>query len=220
MPQIVPIRGIFVQHHLIISKEGVDLIDGGFIFGIRRLRKTLAHHGKTLSDIRSLFLTHGHLDHTLNVAKLQKLTGCRVYAPEADRNHINGIHHYQGWSRVCGWLERIGRLLLRFNLPKVDHWFAPGEVINGLEIISLPGHTVGHCGFLLENEQILFAGDLFACHFRRPSPPPTILNDDSKLGKETILKAAQRDLCGVILNHAAKMSPREGLESLRSLAQR
>ena len=218
VPQIVSLRGFIVQHHLIIFDDGIDLIDSGFIGGITRIEKTLRKHGKTLSDVRSILLTHGHLDHSLNVAKIKKLTDCRVYAPLADRDHVEGRHHYRGWSKIAGALEAIGRLLFRFKAPKVDHWFEPGETIHGLEVIALPGHATGHSGFLLPEEKILFAGDLFANHFGRPSPPPAILNDDDQLAKESIQKAAQLNLKGVILNHAQQAEPAETLRSLIDLA--
>lgn len=218
MPEIIQLRGWLVHHHLVISEDGVVLIDGGFLLGIGRIKKALTKAGRTWADVRSLLLTHGHLDHTLNVARLQKLTGCQIHAPAADRDHVLGRHRYQGWSKVCDWLERIARLLMCFQTPKVDHWFQAGEMIDGLEVISLPGHTIGHCGFLLGEDKVLFAGDLFANHFGIPSPPPGIFNDDSKISRESIIKAAQMDLRGVILNHGSKTSPKENLRALINLA--
>jgi glyoxylase-like metal-dependent hydrolase (beta-lactamase superfamily II) len=218
VPQIVPLRGLIVQHHLIICDDGVDLIDGGFMGGIDRIQKALRKHGKTLSDVRSILLTHGHLDHTLNVAKLKKLTTCRVYAPRADRDHVMGRHQYCGWARVAGWLEGMGRFLFRFETPEIDHWFEPGERIHGLEVIALPGHTAGHCGFLQSETGLLFAGDLFTDHFGKPSPPPAILNDDSAMARASIRTAAGLDLEGVMLNHARKSEPSQTLLSLIDLA--
>ena len=75
MRKVVQLRGLLVQHHLIIEGDDVHLIDSGFIDGIARIKKALAQQGLTLSNIRSLLLTHGHLDHTLNAVALQKLTG-------------------------------------------------------------------------------------------------------------------------------------------------
>jgi len=218
VPKIVQLRGFIVHHHLIISESGIDLIDGGFLLGIRRIKRALAEHGKTLSDVRRLLLTHGHLDHTLNVAKLQKLTDCQVYAPIADRDHVQGQHHYRGWSQVCGGLERIARFVLRYKAPKVDHWFQAGETIGSLEVISLPGHTTGHCGFLLHEGMILFAGDLFANHLGHPALPPAIFNDDGQMGQESVRLAAGMKLRGVCLNHGSRTSAEEGLRALIHLA--
>ena len=218
MPKIVPLRGLIVQHHLIISDDGVDLIDGGFFRGIARIKNALRRQGKTLSDVRSILLTHGHIDHTINVARLQKITNCRVYAPLADRDHVNSCHRYRGWSKIAGWLETIGRVLFRFEKPNVDHWLEPGERIHGLEVIVLPGHTIGHCGFLHYDTQLLFAGDLFTDHLGKASPPPAILNDDSIMARLSIKKAAKLDLKGVLLNHARKAEPAKTLLSLVNLA--
>ena len=218
MAKVIQLRGLVVQHHMIVDGEDVHLIDGGFIGGISRIEKALARLGKDFSNVRSIILSHGHLDHTLNVARLQKLTGAIVFAPQVDRDHLEGRHSYQGWSRICGWFENTGRLLLSFKPPAIDQWFIDGEDVMGMTVISLPGHTVGHCGFLLTNEKILLAGDLFTNHFGRPTPPPRAFNDNHEEARRSIVKAAKLDLQGVFLNHSWKTTPEEALLALIDLA--
>lgn len=218
MRKVVQLRGLLVQHHFIVDGDDIHLIDGGMIGGIRRIKKGLKEIGKDLSNVRSIILSHGHLDHTLNVAKLQGLTDCEVLAPLRDRAHLEGRHRYRGWSRVCGGLEKIGSILLPYRVPKVDRWFNDGDQIKGLKVIALPGHTDGHCGFLLPEEKLLLAGDLFTNHFGRPSMPPRIFNDDHAMVQRSLTKAAALDLEGVYLNHTWKFCPRAALLALINLA--
>lgn len=218
MRKVISIGSPLIRHHLILSEDGIDLIDGGFIGGLSRIKKALAQHNRDLSEVRSLILTHGHLDHTLNASRLQKQTGCRVFAPRLDRDHVEGRHQYRGWNRVCDWLEKAGRVVLRHQLPVVDQWFDPGDLIHGLEVVGLPGHTNGHCGLLLPEQKLLIAGDLFTNHFGGPSMPPRFLNDDQDEARRSIRKAAQLDLNGILLNHARKMTPEESLSALIHLA--
>ncbi|MCX8239337.1 MAG: MBL fold metallo-hydrolase [Akkermansiaceae bacterium] len=100
MREVVQLHGLFFQHSLIVLDNGVALIEEGFLDGIFRIKIALIRHGKTQTDVRSIILTHGHLDHTLNVTHLQKLTGYRVFAPRLDLDHAEGRHPYRGWSRV------------------------------------------------------------------------------------------------------------------------
>ncbi len=217
MRKIVQLRGLLVQHHLILDGDQVHLIDGGFIGAIPRIGKALAELGKNFSDINNIILTHGHLDHTLNLSQIQKLSGCKIYAPRLDQDHLEGRYPYRGLTRFCGWLEKLGRLLLRFQAPKVDHHFDDGDDIAGLKVIALPGHTAGHCGLLLAEEKLLIAGDLFTNHLGKASIPPRIFNDDHTEAKKSIRKAAQLDLDGILLNHAWKTTPAELLKQCRSL---
>jgi len=202
---------------MIIDGEDIHLIDGGFVGGIPRIERALARLGKDFCDVRSIVLTHGHLDHTLNITNLQKLANCPVYAPLEDRAHVIGNHRYEGWSKICGWLERAGRTVLRFRPPIVDQWFRPGDHVSGLEVIDLQGHTSGHCGFLLVEEKLLLAGDLFANHFGRPSPPPAIFNDDPMGTLTSIRRASRMNLLGIFLNHGQKADPTKNYHDLQLL---
>ena len=72
-----------------------------------------------------------------------------------------------------------GRRLLRRQIGQVDHTFADGDVLpfwGGLQVVHLPGHTRGHCGFYSARHDLLFSGDLFASYFFNTHLPPPILN--------------------------------------------
>ena len=77
MPQItdgcLQIRGWHVDSYALLDPEGrgVTLIDGGFFGGIRQIEEELARTGRTLEDVHAILLTHGHIDHTLNLAAEQ-----------------------------------------------------------------------------------------------------------------------------------------------------
>lgn len=219
MIKVVQLRGLIVHHHLVIEGNEAFLIDSGFMGGVGRIKRALARHGWDFGNVRALILTHGHLDHTLNIAKLRQLSGCRVFAPREDRSHLEGNYPYRGWGRICGGLELLGRLILRYRKPRVDEWFAPNETVCGFVTVSLPGHTEGHCGILVEEPAILISGDLFARQFRKAQPPPFFLNDDQDQTLESIRKAACLEIAGVSPSHGRKQSPEQCLESLRSLAR-
>ena len=231
MPQItegcLQIRGWHVESYALLDQagHGVTLIDGGFIGGIDQIEAELALAGRSLEDVRAILLTHGHIDHTLNLAKLRERTGASVFAPGLDEDHIAGRFPYRGVSRICGMLEKAARTLFHFRPPEVDHWFADGDQLDscgGLEVIHLPGHTPGHCGFYSRSRQLLFAGDLFTNYFHLARKPPRIFNVDHRQVSESIRRADALDLSGgVILNHAfAGASPGNNREDLRKLANR
>jgi glyoxylase-like metal-dependent hydrolase (beta-lactamase superfamily II) len=124
-----------------------------------------------------------------------------------------------------GGESAIGKVLkergLVFEDIKCNHWFKGGEVIEvwgGLEVIHLPGHTVGHCGFFQREQGLLFAGDLFANQFGKATAPPRILNDDHQEARASLRVASDLPLKGVFINHGRKESPEETLIDLRKLA--
>jgi hydroxyacylglutathione hydrolase len=92
--------------------------------------------GWTLSHI---FNTHHHWDHTGGNLVLKRQTGCKVYGAERDRGQIPGL-----------------------DVPLQD-----GDAVEfgslRARVLGVPGHTLGHIAYWIEEDQALFCGDtLFA----------------------------------------------------------
>ena len=86
-----------------------------------------------------IFNTHHHFDHVGGNLDLKKKWGCQVFGYGADAQRIPGI------SRELKKNER----------------FLFGET--ALQVLFVPGHTLGHIAFWSPGENVLFCGDtLFA----------------------------------------------------------
>ena len=79
--------------------------------------------------------THHHADHTGGNLDLKAATGCKIIASEHDS------HRIPGWD----------------ILVKSDDFF----YFSDIRVLSkhIPGHTLGHIAFYLEQEKFLFCGD-------------------------------------------------------------
>jgi hydroxyacylglutathione hydrolase len=93
-----------------------------------------AHPGWQLSDI---LITHHHHDHIGGIARLKAASGARVVGPA------------------------------RETIPERDQALSEGDSIevlgHRLQIIEVPGHTLGHIAYHQAEQQWLFCGDtLFA----------------------------------------------------------
>lgn len=78
-----------------------------------------------------IFLTHHHSDHVLGNLPLKKEFGCKTFSSYYDVDRIDGV----------------------------DGGLADGDVCEGLEGITIPGHTLGHIAFAIRDQNILFTGD-------------------------------------------------------------
>jgi hydroxyacylglutathione hydrolase len=98
-PNLHSIRGIMGCCFLLADGDNSVMIDTG-LFGepifIRRLVRKL---GLTPQSIKTILLTHGHLDYAGNLAWLKKWTGAKVFAHPAEQKHIDGTYPYQGVNR-------------------------------------------------------------------------------------------------------------------------
>lgn len=196
------------------------LLDAGFIGGRFFLRRALRERGWEGEPIRGIIVTHGHLDHILNVGTIARETGAWIAAPRLDADHFAGHPHYQGWARVTGCLENVGRPVLGFRPFVPDRWIDDGDFLDvwqGLRAVHLPGHTRGHMGFYCERLQLMFTSDLFASYRGFAHFPPDIFNSVPSQIPQSTAVALAFDLAGVIPNHCDRASPEEHLRRLREL---
>ena len=113
---LLQVRSLGVNFYVLRDAVGLYLIDGGFIGGRRKLGRALQEKGWDQDPIVGIILTHGHLDHILNVGRLADATGAWVAAPRLDVPHYHGHPVYRGAARFTGCIEAIGAPPPRFSL--------------------------------------------------------------------------------------------------------
>jgi glyoxylase-like metal-dependent hydrolase (beta-lactamase superfamily II) len=121
--------------------------------------------------VTDVLITHGHADHFSSAAALRR-AGARIIAPREEVSFIeNPEVHVRGmfsWARPS---DEMVNKLFRGEGTSVDgyadEWDRPG-----VDVIPLPGHTLGHFGCLTD-DRVLFTGDALyqrALWARHPLP--------------------------------------------------
>jgi glyoxylase-like metal-dependent hydrolase (beta-lactamase superfamily II) len=193
-PGIYTIRGVMGVCHLLVDAEhNAVLLDTGLAGEPWLIRWRLARLGLKPDAVKAILLTHGHLDHAGNLAWAKAWCGAPIYAHPAEQPHIDGTYAYTGVNSWCGRMERAGRALLRVGRPAaIDVPLSDGDELpfwGGLQVVHLPGHTLGHCGFYSKTHDLLLSGDLFASYFFNVHLPPPILNSAPELIPASLDKA-------------------------------
>jgi glyoxylase-like metal-dependent hydrolase (beta-lactamase superfamily II) len=217
---VLQVRAPALNFYVLRDASGLYLLDAGFIGGRLLLRRALRKRGWERERIRGIIVTHGHLDHILNVSTIARETGAWIAAPRLDADHYSGHPHYLGWARVTGCLESIGRPILSFHPFVPNRWLDDGDFLDvwqGLRAVHLPGHTHGHMGFYCESLRVMFTADLFASYRGVAYFPPDIFNSTPEQLPQSAATALAFDLAGVIPNHCDRASPEEHLQRLRQL---
>lgn len=149
-------------HCLLIKDERTCLIDTAM----------LPHHLQEVKEsfrIDLILNTHGHLDH---VNRNGEFTA-PAYIHPLDAIWAESPDKLMECFGFTGFGEyELGRWFLqwgRWSGEKPSGFFNPGDIIelgrNRLEVLHLPGHSPGHCGFFFPDEGILFAGDIDLTEF-------------------------------------------------------
>jgi hydroxyacylglutathione hydrolase len=156
-----------VNAHLVVGAAGAVLVDAGLPDTEGAVEKALQSRGMSWHDIRLIVVTHAHIDHAGNAARLRELTGAPVCAHEGDAQHYRQREH----MTFCA-TGTFGRLFFRTGLIQRAYTpFEPDLLLKGCEALDLapygiagrvlptPGHTCGSLSVVLHDGQAL-VGDL------------------------------------------------------------
>ena len=214
LPNLFALGTPLVRCYLLREPARLTLIDTGLWaerWGIAgALRRVGA--GDPSIEIHVL-LTHGHLDHAGNLHWLRdRFPDLKIHAHPDEQPHLDGTYPYKNKARVCGALEAVGRRLFRYRPVQIDYPLADGDQLpnfGGIQVVHLPGHTAGHCGFYSHAHDLLICGDLFACYGAEPRLPPGILNSQPHQLAATLQRALDLDPLGMLPMHCSLLEPRE-----------
>lgn len=125
----------------LLGSENLLLIDTGYREPeiLQKIHHILSHSS---AELKTLILTHGHIDHAGACKEIKENFHPQIIAHRSEKE-----------------------ILKRRNLDSlIDQWIDGGSQIQTelgeIEIINTPGHSPGHICLYLKKEEILFTGDL------------------------------------------------------------
>ncbi len=166
--------------------SGVALVDPGPTSTLSALTAELERRGISIADIRTILLTHIHLDHAgATGSLLAQNPSIEVYVHEVGAPHmIDPSKLLASARRLYGDLmESLWGEFLTVPADRV-RTLAGGERIScggrELEVAYTPGHAVHHVSYLDRASGVAFAGDVAGIrrapgtYIVPPTPPPDI----------------------------------------------
>ncbi|MCY3972912.1 MAG: MBL fold metallo-hydrolase [Candidatus Dadabacteria bacterium] len=183
-----------IASYLLDSSEGLALVESGPHSTFGNVEKGLAALGAAASDIRHVFVTHIHLDHSGGAWKYAEM-GAKVYV------HPNGAEHLTAPERLVASAARVfgedNMATMWGDIRPIDkdgiRVVEDGRTVSlgGLKITAFdtPGHA-GHHHCYLTNDGEMFSGDAAGVRIDSgavipPTPPPEI---NIELWRETANK--------------------------------
>ena len=131
------------------------------------------------SAIKTIVITHAHIDHIGSLDAMKKLTGAKVAAHEEDAGFIAG-KKTPSMGKNISWKFRIFRLLSPFMKAtpvQPDILLKDSGEIAGMEVIHAPGHTPGSICLYDKKRKVLFVGDLVRFVGGKIVGPPITLDE-------------------------------------------
>ena len=170
-----------IASYLIENGGEPILIETGPDTTFRKLESGLKDHGYSIEDIKKVFVTHIHLDHSGATWRFAK-AGAKIYV------HPFGAKHLADPVKLIASARRIykdqmetlwGEIqpIARENLCEIQD----GEKIKigsiNIQAVETPGHASHHNSYLIDD--LLFTGDVTGICIENgpvlpPTPPPEI----------------------------------------------
>ncbi|WP_027625921.1 MBL fold metallo-hydrolase [Clostridium lundense] len=141
--QRIPVGVYAANCYIVIDEETKDaiVVDPGSEYAV--IKDEIKKLG---ANIKYIFVTHGHIDHTGAVAELREFLNVPVCLNEKDEKLIMNGGYMFGTPENCG---------------KADIQIEEGDMFTignmKLKCIETPGHTLGGMCFIIDN--VVFTGD-------------------------------------------------------------
>jgi glyoxylase-like metal-dependent hydrolase (beta-lactamase superfamily II) len=168
-PSLHRIGNDIVAAYLVVTPEGVTVIDAALAGHWRDLLTELKSIDRTLADVKGVILTHGDSDHVGFAERLRRDYGVQVYVHESDASRAKGgpkpanakqTMKLGGLLSFAAYTIRKGGLRTTWLTDVVEvHGGQTLDLPGAPQIIGLPGHSEGSIAVWVPAVDAVFVGD-------------------------------------------------------------
>lgn len=230
-PHLHRIGNDIVAAYLVVTPEGITVIDAGLPGHWHDLTVELASIGRSLDDVRGIVLTHGDSDHVGFAERLRRERGVPVFVHSADADRARGgdkpktpmgamrlgptFGFFAYALRKRGW---------RTQYPTEVVEISDGDVLDlpgSPRIIGLPGHSPGSIAVHVSVAEAVFVGDALTTRHvltGRSGPQPAPFTDEPDQALASLDRLAGIEATWVLPGHGTpwKVSPGEVAAAVRA----
>jgi glyoxylase-like metal-dependent hydrolase (beta-lactamase superfamily II) len=224
IPNVYRIAAGYVNLYLIAEDEGLTLIDTGTPRSQKQVWQTIAEIGRQRSDLTRIVMTHADLDHAGSLAAIQSETGAKVYAGGETAVFLQKGKAPKHLPRLIQFVmdNFLGYKPVPATTIEIVEDGDILPVLDGLQALATPGHTMDHYSFFSPNQGILFAGDALNTNTGSLQPTPPRITIDNGAAKRSAIRLLELAPATIACGHgdpAQNFSSEDLIELFNQLRQ-
>jgi len=174
---------------------GLTLIDAGMPSDASKILAFVQKLGRGRLD--RIIVTHGDIDHIGGLAAIQTASGARVICHAVEKGVVEGREPRTMGHALLARVYRpafdaVARAVLRYRpVQQVDELVLDKQMlVEGLQVVHVPGHTAGQIALFEPQRGILIAADALNNRQDKLGLPPAIATPHMDVAKDSIRKLA------------------------------
>ena len=172
------------------------------------------------SDVKTIVVTHCHVDHVRGLAALTAATGATVAVHGADADFVSGKEKYPSPGGAMGFAFKALSPFFRTTPASVDVRLKEGDSIGRLSVVHTPGHTPGSISLYDGEAKVLFVGDTARYVKGRLVGPPPQFTPRMDQAKASIERLSKFDFEVMLSGHGEPLRSADAPRMMSELASR
>jgi glyoxylase-like metal-dependent hydrolase (beta-lactamase superfamily II) len=203
LPGVHQVDGVNANSYIIVDPDGtLTLIDTGMSKDGKRILNYLqTNMSKRPSNVKTIVLTHSHIDHVRGAYEIKKATGARLAIHEQDADYLAGKKRMPSPKGAIGVLFSILAPFFKFTPVEPDQRLNENDRIGKLIVIHTPGHTPGSLSLYDQERKVMFVGDTVRYMKGKTEGPPKSFTTDMRQAVRSVKKISNFDFEVMLSGH-------------------
>ena len=216
------VDGSNANSYLVEEGDGaLTLIDAGMQADGKRILGFIASKlNRKPSEVKTIVVTHCHVDHTRGLAAIKAATGAEVAVHEADADFVSGKKRYPSPGGAMGFAFKVMSPVFKTAPVEPDVILKEGDAVGRLAVFHTPGHTPGSISIYDRQGRVLFVGDTARFMKGRLEGPPPQFTQNMDQAKTSIERLSHLDFEVMLSGHGEPLRSPEAPRMMSELSKK